>query len=871
MKYYWLIFLFIVLPFRQSTAQQQLSRSEMLMLNQNTATATAGRNKQFVFYTVANNLPDNQRNISFKYVFDYQLFACSSGYGTTIISLIFSKAATEAPVFYRDFDISQFIFPDLLEGQFRLVDSKNQKWSKSFSINSLILPNQEIILGQIELPLSTIQLQDVTIDRFNFSNTLVSRLEEIVIEINSYKASFQLTSQISRSIEQQGANDEDDILSLFVNWDISRKALNVALPYTKQDFKARYHIQNEEFVEAYETLKRLNTRLATLLEAKSKDLQIVADNRHLLADIYLASLDEFRNRSKQGDFRDTETYLAIANIQADNALAERFELFETEQSVGQLRKQVYDLLTAKSDELVYKGDHATAISILESLNEHAFFQLNREESAILLSKLRKARIGLLQSYFQITGKSLQAKNDEMAESYYRKAKDFFAKGFNSIPDDDVRLEAVGLITAFETRANQLKSQGESAKAVQMFQNAYQASVLFDNKSLAFPINNAIAEAHNLYFNSLISKSKKALSEGNKTDAIVYCDQAIYYASTNPGFIADESEAYALRNKLGQPLFNAAVIAGIDAASAGDNDSALDVLKTAKAMARQQGLNSQTNIDSLQTILAKPIIVRKLRGANSKVWANKLDDAWKIYEDAKNMTDQYHLRLDAEITDEFKRLDQKLIERICLNTTQEYHELLLEAERFGRQQRFTELKNILDTAKVLLNRNRGCNIDDSRLAEIDLAYRQAFSYQDRINKVLDLMYSQGFAAAIGAYMTLDEQIGQFQLDQPGLNHLDLMAFLKQQGNSKMSAIALEYFLQENLPEKGKLVMPLLITQSSNIKSIDELLERAAIQFAISDAKRNPNTDPEQLAISYFGSEKQYKSYVRTYIKKFKSSY
>lgn len=869
MKQYLLALLFIcTCSTIQLHAQQQLHRQESLVLNQNTARPADGRNKQFVFYTIVNSLPEKERNINISYILDYVLIAKSSGYGTTILSIEFNRMTVANPVLYRDFDVSQFVFPDVLGGQFKLTDAKNQLWSKSFSIDNPV-PDQEIILGQIELPIASTLLQNVIIDQFDFSNALVFKMESTVMEINEYLATTKLLGQIVQQFEQEGTKHEDDLLSLFVNWDISRKALNNAKHFLSNTFITTYHLDNQVFETNYNALSRINTRLETLLIAKSKEVGAAENARPLLANRYLASLEKYRDLSKLGDFRDSETILAIANIQPDQDLAEKFNLFETENKKGQLRKEIYFLLTAKSDELIYKGDYATAISILESLNNGSFFMLNQEELSLLSNKLHKARIGLLQSYFQITSKSLQAANDEMAETYFRKSKDFFKKGFNSIPDDDIRLEATRLIAAFEDRANRLKQSGENASAVQMFENAYQASILFDNKSLAYPINNAIADAHNIYFNSLITKAKNALAAGNKNDAILYCDQALYYASAHPGFIADEAAAYALRNKLGQPVFNTALEAGMDAASNGDNETALDVIKAAKALAVKQGLNPTTNLDSLQAIIAKPIIIRKLRGANSKVWANKLDLAWTVYDEAKNMTEQYKLQADADISDEFKRLDQKLIERICLNTNQTYNELILTAERFGRQQRITELRSSLDTARVLLNRNRGCNIDDSRLKELENEYQGSFSYQELYNQVLDLMYTQGFASAIGAYVDLDEQVREMNLHQQGIEHLDLFEFLKQQANSNLSSIALEYFLNENQLDRAKSVLPILLEQLQDTKSIGALLERTAQQFAIADAKKTPTFDPEQLAISYFHGDKKYKSYLRAYVKSFKS--
>ncbi len=868
-KIFAFLLLFVSLIGYSHAQQSTLNGETRLSLNMQSAGPQAGRNKQFVFYTIINSLPEKERNISIIYLIDYELIAKSSGYGTTILSMDFNKMSVANPVIYRDIDVSQFVFPDVLNGQFKLTDAKNQLWSKSFSINNPVA-NQEIILGQIELPANSTQLQNVTIDQFDFSNTLVFRLESTIMEINQYLATTKLLGQIVQQFEQEGNKQEDDILALFVNWDISRKALNNAKEFLTSDFISTYHIDNQIFESNYNALNRINTRLETLLVAKAKESGAVENARSFLANRYLSSLEQYRELSKIGDFRDSETILAIASIQPDQELANKFDLFEPENKKGQLRKEIYFLLTAKADELIFKGDFATAISILESLNDGSFFMLNQQELALLANKLHKASIGLLQSYFQITSKSLQAGNDEMAESYYRKSKDFFKKGFNSIPDDDIRLEATRLIAAFEDRANRLKQSGENILAVQMFENAYQASILFDNKSLAYPINNAIADAHNIYFNSLITKAKKALAAGSKNDAILYYDQALYYASAHPGFIADESAAYALRNKLGQPVFNASLEAGIEAADNGDNSTALDVIKAAKALAIKQGLSLSKDLDSLQAVIAKPIIIRKLRGANSKVWANKLDVAWTVYNEAKNMTEQYKLQADADIADEFRRLDQKLIERICLNTNQSYNELILTAERFGRQQRINELRSSLDTARVLLNRNRGCNIDDSRLKELESEFQSSFSYQEHYNQVLDLMYTQGFASAISAYVALDEQVKQMNLDQQGIEHLCLIEFLQQQANSNLSAIALEYFLNENKLDRAKSVLPILLNQLQDGKSNSELLERAAQQFGIADAKRSNTADPEQLAISYFSGDKKYKSFLRAYVKSFKSA-
>ena len=579
---------------------------------------------------------------------------------------------------------------------------------------------------------------------------------------------------------------------------------------------------------------------------------------------YTHSLNEAYQRSLEVDFRDHEVYQFLAVLQADEQFLNTLDRVEEEKSVSTLKEKLVEQILFEANILYSKQDYATAHTLLNSLYSSGIVLDYEDKQQRLNKMLADARKGVLEAFFKINIKALEARNNEMADNYYTKSLDFYEQSFQKIPDDDIRLLSAQLIFAYQQLAEQ-KSDSEPLTAIQDLRKALHTARIFDNRILQESLLEKITTLSQQYLNSLTNQIAAYIQQGNIQQAYILTQEADQYAVNQTDLVLNREALNSQKQELKAMQRTEMFAAGLDAAQAGASSEALKTIYKAN----QLNVSQAENQDIENVVIAKKLIIEKIRSANKSVWANELDKSWEIYNEAEEIATSFQLNNDPDIKDEFRRLDANIIERICMNEQNAFDKIMLEADRSLRFGRVHDLKQLTKQARELVDKNRGCGISTARLEEYEKSFEETFIYWDAYQEVLNTMYSKGFDAAIPDYLALDEDVKNMDLSALGNPHQDMYAFLNEQQNPLLTALAVEYFINNKDQSAAVRYFDLFVQQQPAEGQFEPLLESAARFFAVNDSRNDANKDLSQLVNQYVPDSKTFKTFIKIYRKIYNS--
>ncbi|MBG0782470.1 MAG: hypothetical protein H0S84_09400 [Bacteroidales bacterium] len=838
-------------------AQQFFPVLKTLELDLSKAPEKASRNQQWIYYNVIN---DQQKGEALKPAYwDFQgsLKLESTAYRTSLVSLKTEAIFAKQPLFYRGIRVDDVVQPDVIKGSFVLRNNSGADWKRSFEQQLSENTAEWIQISHVDLfaPDQKIAFAEVT--GYDFSENSKHKIETRVQLVNRFYATVHLFQEILNSPEP-----EHDLTSLFLVWDKHRKAILSGEPFITQFEDAIQPDSLDNWRNLYDGIQRKKLRYETLLE-----LAIVEDEHLAPIDFvaaYTNSLNEAYQRSLQVDFRDQQVYQFLAVLQADEQFLNKLNRVVVEKSVPKLKEKLVEQVLFEANKLYSKQDYATAHTLLNSLYSSGL-ALDFQDGQQRLNKLlADARKGVLEAFFKINIKALEAQNSEMADNYYAKTLDFYEQSFQKIPDDDIRLSSAKLIYAYQQVAEQ-NSVSKPLTAIQDLQKALQTARIFDNRILQESLLQRITNLSQLYLNNLTDQIAHYIQKGNIQPAYILIEEADQYANKQTDLNLNWDALNRQKHKLKAMQRDELFAVGLDAAHAGASSEALKTFYKANLIEANQYKNQGAE----KGVIAKKLIIEKIRSANQSVWANELDMAWEIYNEAEEITTSFHLNNDTDIKNEFRRLDANIIERICMNEQIKYDRIMLDADRSLRFGRVHDLKQLTKQARELVDKNRGCGISTTRLEEFEQSFEETFIYWDAYQEVLNTMYSKGFEASIPDYLELDEAVKSMDLSVLGNPHQDMFTFLQEQQNPLLTALAVEYFIKNENQTAAVLYFDLFVQQQPVEGRFEPLLERAARFFAAHDVRNAAEKDLSQLVNQYVPDNKTFKTFIKIYRKVYNS--
>lgn len=835
----------------QLYAQQLLTVNEKLRLDLSQDPKSASRNQQWIYYNVINDQQRGGPLLAATWEISFNLKLEGTAYQTTLVSLQQDRIIADKPLYYREMRIDDVVQPDLIKARFVLRDKQGSSWEKM--VEQALSDKEWVQISHVDLYAPEQELFSAEITGFDFSEIAKKRIEARIHHINRFYASLHLFENIL-----QGSEPDYEITSLFLEWDKCRKAV-AAFDKDYQEFSTTINTKSlADWQKKFDGVQRKKLRYQTLLDQTLAATDKLDASGFVVA--YTNDLQSAHQYALRVDFRDQEVYQILAIIQADEEFLSTLDKISGAKNVPALNEMMVEQLLYEANKLFVKQDYATSHTLLNSLYSSGLAKNNKALEHDVSSLLTKAQKGVLEAFFDINIKALETGNSEMASNYYAKSLAFYEQSFQKIPDDDIRISAARLIKAYQQIAES-KTNSDHFGAISDLRKAQQTALMFDNRILQETVLKRIVQLSQNYLDKITNQIEQQIQQQEVQQAYILSEEADQYVAAQKGLNLN----IAMLEKQKQQL-----------RTMKREDSFRDELNTLKTESPSVALNKlyATQIPDTELlpdqkiehlVLARKLIIEKIRSANQFVWANDLENAWKIYNEASEFTASFGLTADKDIQDEFSRLDAKIIERICMNEKNQYEKIMREADRALRFGRVHDLKELTTQARDLVDKNRGCGIQTDQLEAYEQSFEETFIYWDAYQEVLNIMYSQGFDVAIPYYLQLDKEAKSMDLSALGNPHQDMFAFLNEQKNPLLTALAVDYFIKNDDQPSAFRYFSLLIDQEPDVAQFEKLMEQAARFFAEFDAQNTQGENYEVSVNQYVPNDKAYKVFIKTYKK------
>ena len=639
---HFLLLIFLLLPF-WSISQQVIPTSARLKLDYKHVNVQSGRNKQLVFFMVSNTTVNDQSYADI--AIDVQFRGRVADASIFAVSLREAKVTT--PVLYRQFDVTEYLIPDLFSFEVECL-SRNGK-SHMYFENVSITETKEMYFSYDS---DHTQIRDLSVNSFNYSDSSIAVFESVVRKINDFHASKRLFEYL---IKQHKQLAEDDVLALFNYWDVSRKALKETA-----HFETSFLENNLQEKKAFETLRdqltRLNTRYRTLLDSELDKKERKILNSQQFIEAYFAYPAQLKADANKLELRDSEIFNQVAAIEIDDDFRAVLRRITASQSLLFLENDLFDAIFNKARAQTNQSNYSEALELFETLYQFDLLKNDNTKIAAVKRQQEICKSGLLSDYFRIASRAVTNGNQLLATQYTRKTVDFYKNECND--QTHVQRESEPLLAAIQQKGAALLNAKKMQDAIKTLEEGKQLALTFKNTFYNENFDELLRYAHYEVYWSILADANQHAINGNAETANVLIESALHYTAQNASYITNSNDALALRSQIQKPFYDEMLENSLTMAKKGERKRALELLQNANQLLDEYGIETEIDKDSVNLIVAKPLVLNTLRSSYVKIWSNDLDDAWRIYSEAKQLADEFSLMTDEDVKREFRSFDKK---------------------------------------------------------------------------------------------------------------------------------------------------------------------------------------------------------------------
>lgn len=698
---------------------------------------------------------------------------------------------------YRAFDLSALLLPDRC--RLKVVNTGY----------SLVLEPDEIPVGSpVTVRVSRHDVQPVfQVDYLSFSTAKRNELLKHVGTINQYWASAKLTDSLLHQAERNEAESRISFSALFAARDKMRKANLNASNVLRQ---TQSYTPNDPHGLAgrLSAVERLMIRYQTLMKEYRDQRE---KNGYRIANAIGKQQLQFLRASLKGDYRDNELLLNMSRLWPDEQLLAQFKSIGIDDSDGSGTLALYEEEVRLADSLLARADYAFALNFYEdAMNWARYSDLNVPLNA-MAHRMESARLGLLRSHLHIAARAVETGNMQLAETYRDRALQFASIRKSEQLAQQLPKQSDDLVKAYIRQAQHLADQKRYQEAISMYEQAAAAARNFYNIEHELAITEGLFRTHRLVYMELVHEAEEMHNKGRVEEARRRLEQALAYRADHPEYLRTSMEAVQLQQKIGQG-------GALPTSSLSDRRNTTFPLLARQTQASQE---------------AKRQILQRIPDVQLKAWSNELPEAWRMYDELIRIQKENQLENDAELKQAFAALDERLIERICLNHRLNIQEWL-QKSRHDLQRGIVEgVEKMLTDAVETANNNRGCQLDASEAQQLLNRLGPVFAYNREYMRVLKAISEQGIKNAAPLYLAFDRDVKRFEPERYGIKHQNFDAFVRSQNSLPVLLQAAEYYLEQMNDEALMGLIELLPGFTFRREEVALLLQRSASLFAVAD--------------------------------------
>ncbi|MDP2236448.1 MAG: hypothetical protein Q8J88_08445 [Bacteroidales bacterium] len=828
-------------------------QSVKLNLNSKTNSDNGLLINQSILNTLSTGTSKPLQQLQINIQVDYICTIGETGFYDNDIILNIVKVKADGDDIYRGFSISRYLIPDHFSGNYFIKEGGKVFNASTFKVQTTSGSNFTKI-GFVEPGKEMNLFVEAEITSFSYSTEARDLFQEKISLINEYWASKNMIDSL---ISQANVGENkiiEEPAAIFVFWDKLRKARLLSNEVLVKTINFTPNSDPADIAGKNIIVDRLITRYATLYKSAINKKQVDVEFARNLAEEQLKSMSGFIQKASFSDFRDSDLLLISSRLHLDNELSSMLKNSSPKADQQLAAGILFGGLVSVADSLFAKSDFSNALSFyVDAIAMNNVYDFVKDKTT-LLERTDAAKLGLLQSHLKIAARAVESGNDVLANNYKQKSNAFVSEQLNESLIGQLPEQSDALIQSYIRKGNNFLDNLMYNDAIKVFELASSTARDFYNINHNEQITQGLFAAYRAVYMDLVNQAESFFNAGRQEEAKHRLQQAIDYRQDHVTYLRTSTEAIYLQNRM-KSADNTALN------SLSDNSLKMQLLEEGGISVNSGTLRIT---DPVLIKKAKTDIVEQLKAAQLKVWGNSIDEAWIIYGSALENIKRYGLDGDNDIKIVIEELDQRMIERICLNNKFRTEDLMSNVKSSVRNRKYDNLKAMLDEVISIATNNQGCGLRFDEANEIYDFHVLLFQYQQDYSNILNKLFSEGIYDATESYLNFDKTIDMYQLRRFGIQHLKFKDFLIKQDNSTLTIQVIKRFV-DNLNIDGVLeYLEVLKNQSFNIEQSLDIQQRVGTLLAVAD-----NTvvieKPEAHILKITGGDTRLNELKRSYIR------
>jgi len=840
----------------------------------------------FFIQEIAKSVPKRYDFTSYHYTFRQVLRVIRLADGSYEASIDINEAHCGGDVIYKDFDISDVLFPNHIVIQAALYD-KYKKEVGTFNINS-----DEMHWGYNKIALKTFT-DTIKQPAFTF-NVLQRRLyfdekAKIAFDcklklIDKYYQSKATIAQGNQRLETFDFNNID----MIIVYDIMLKDVERQVEELYQlDFPGNLNLSVHDpigyidlFTDFSEHYRQVRTREDISLSTLDKiyyeqGLKLIAQENVAKANLYFTRSCNYN------------PYFVPSWYQ-------RAQILFSHDSVIAAADIIQNVLTtmnpepAMSDSVV-----AFAEKILATLQQQGTDYLKLEkynESLVVMERALKfctgsswikcndqiykdyaaSKHGLYQSYLTVAEKALQRGRFDLAEVYITEARNYQRANTSEIIGDAAAdATTLKMVKAMINKGDTLCGRKKYEQALSWYDKAAGFCDSIEGAPCREELDKGYRRAYNELYSIKVAEAYKVLQSGSPDRAEIIIAEARSYQGLHPKYIVYTVPTDTVFLSIQKVRYQTLIQTGTLSLHYLNYEDALVSFESAKLISEQYKIRKNPSLDSLLKVVAKPVILTQIQHASDLLGKSLLDTTAVLISAIDERTERSGLRQDSLLTPLIKALHERHFRAVCDGYQRRYSELAQEAREAADRLDYISAMSLYASALQLAGEHTDCSIDTSAVSDGYLRATLPAGYQERMKSAGEKIARNDTIAYFTEYSAAEAYFEQYRIGYNGLLHTPMEQLCTGSQNMFFKIAGIRYFFSQNDTEKGFRVLQSLYTETKPSVTITKIQTEAGRVIATNDFRANPTADPSVTVLGRTSSQKWYAAFKKSYLTTWKN--
>lgn len=832
-------------------------------------------NQILMLVAKAKSLTKEQTTIEYK-VKEYQKIIKSNNNLQLMISV--GNLVNTEDINYLNFKITNYLKPSLVTCKY-VWEDKDGTQLESKKIENASFKNGAYLLKNT-IP-DTYQESDYKLYlselAFGFDATDVKKLDEFISTVDGY---YNADARLNLLEQELILIKVDSLELLEANYQKTLDNLKVFSQIKSQRFSSKLDLDTNDPIKLMSHLGRAEEQNKTV----KKELEFARDNMHIT--YYRKGLDwqrwnnlqianDYFNKSIQSKKTYAPPYIELAQF---NFISKNYS------SAIDTCKKV--LITLKPDtDTRYKAvklSESVIYAYIDSVK--SFIEIKKFNPAVaLFDKCKQYAkeipgIKVFAEFEEIQASLFQAYYTEMADKISNliatdelmaahKSLDSIARfrAINSryLPDANRENSLLKLLyDAWILKGKNFLETNQIDSSLNALAQASDLCHRYSVISCTDDLNKLLAQAFQAHYNQFLDKSKQAIDDKLADSALILLNDARLLALKNN--IPENPIADTLFQAAKQLKYNELIVAGDQAFHRNQMREALAFYQESVALESEIVLVTNTELPDKIKVTVQNMVLMLCNQCESFIEALNLPEAQKRYAQAYNLTIDYNLSNNKEVSAALESLAEQLNLGKCNQWMQEYTVQISVAKKFIDRREFILADQALKKASEINNSHKECLIDAHEYSELTGQISAMVHYQKQLKRIEELLNEKEYSDAVENYIQLTNFYTDSCKNNYGIEHKPLDIFLSTHTNNLFIDFGVRYYTELGNTEFAISLLEIL-RKRDYISSWSQISqETLGNKLALLDYENNPELNPKEKVLNYTKSDKWYNYLKKSYL-------